>query len=137
LRLSRFGHKVDQPVRNEDHLPRIAILEVASNALRALRSLERVRLVEPGGHLDPVAGLAVDLDHQRHLRVGKRALIFAPFMFAVVWILRPEGAAAASVVVQTIVLLGFFLPFSYLMDRMLYRSFARRTGAPRDAGRRR
>ena len=61
-------------------------------------------------------------------RVGKRALIFAPFMFVVVWILRPEGAAPASVVVQTLVLLGFFLPFSYLMDSLMYRSYLRRTG---------
>jgi hypothetical protein len=61
-------------------------------------------------------------------RVGKRALIFAPFMFAVVWILRPEGATPATVVVQTLVLLGFFLPFSYLMDSVMYRSYLRRTG---------
>ena len=61
-------------------------------------------------------------------RVGKRALIFAPFMFAVVWILRPEGTAAASTVVNTVVLLGFFLPFSYLMDSIMYRSYLRRTG---------
>jgi hypothetical protein len=61
-------------------------------------------------------------------RVGKRALIFAPFMFVVVWILRPQGAPAASVVVQTIVLLGFFLPFSYLMDSLMYRTYLRRTG---------
>jgi hypothetical protein len=61
-------------------------------------------------------------------RVGKRALVFAPFMFVVVWILRPEGAPAASVVVQTLVLLGFFLPFSYLMDSLMYRTYLRRTG---------
>jgi hypothetical protein len=61
-------------------------------------------------------------------RVGKRALIFAPFMFAVIWILRPEGAAPATVVVNTIVLLGFFLPFSYLMDSIMYRSYLKRTG---------
>lgn len=61
-------------------------------------------------------------------RIGKRALIFAPFMFAVVWILRPEGANAATAVVQTLVLLGFFLPFSYLMDSVMYRSYLRRTG---------
>jgi hypothetical protein len=45
-----------------------------------------------------------------------------------VWILRPEGAPAASVVVQTLVLLGFFLPFSYLMDSLMYRTYLRRTG---------
>ena len=61
-------------------------------------------------------------------RVGKRALIFAPFMFAVVWLLRPEGAPPASAVVQTVVLLSFFLPFSYLMDSLMYRAYLRRTG---------
>lgn len=61
-------------------------------------------------------------------RVGRRAAIFAPLMFLVVWILRPEGATAASTVVQTVVLLGFFLPFSYLMDSLMYRSYLRRTG---------
>ena len=69
-------------------------------------------------------------------RVGKRALIFAPFMFVVVWILRPEGAPAASAVVQTIVLLGFFLPFSYLMDTLMYRTYLRRTGQTAESGRR-
>lgn len=61
-------------------------------------------------------------------RVGKRGLIFAPFMFAVVWILKPEGATAVTSVVNTVVLLGFFLPFSYLMDSIVYRSHLRRTG---------
>jgi hypothetical protein len=69
-------------------------------------------------------------------RVGKRALIFAPFMFVVVWILRPEGAPAASAVVQAIVLLGFFLPFSYLMDSLMYRSYLRRTGQTEQTSRR-
>lgn len=61
-------------------------------------------------------------------RVGKRGLIFAPFMFAVVWILKPEGSTAVTSVVNTVVLLGFFLPFSYLMDSIVYRSYLRRTG---------
>jgi hypothetical protein len=67
-------------------------------------------------------------------RVGKRALIFAPFMFVVVWILRPEGAPAAQAVVQTAVLLGFFLPFSYLMDSLMYRAYVRRTGQAGQTG---
>ena len=68
------------------------------------------------------------IDPRSWARVGKRALIFAPFMFVVVWVLRPEGAPPASAVIQTIVLLGFFLPFSYLMDSLMYRSYLRRTG---------
>jgi hypothetical protein len=64
-------------------------------------------------------------------RVGRRAAIFAPVMFIVVWILKPEGATSASVVVQTVVLLGFFLPFSYVMDSLMYRAYLRRTGQNR------
>ncbi|MDQ3823544.1 MAG: hypothetical protein M3321_09925 [Actinomycetota bacterium] len=69
-------------------------------------------------------------------RVGKRALIFAPFMFVVVWLLKPEDAPAAGAVVQTLVLLGFFLPFSYLMDSMMYRAYLRRTGQTAESRRR-
>jgi hypothetical protein len=70
-------------------------------------------------------------------RVGKRAALFAPFMFIVVWILRPEGAAPASAIVQTVILLGFFLPFSYLMDSLMYRAYLRRTGQAAAADRKR
>jgi hypothetical protein len=76
------------------------------------------------------------IDPPSWARVGKRALIFAPFMFAVVWILRPDGAPAASAVIQTIVLLGFFLPFSYLMDSMMHRAYLRRTGQSGEGRRR-
>ena len=68
------------------------------------------------------------IDPPSWTRVGKRALIFAPFMFVVVWILRPDGAPAATAVVNALVLLGFFVPFSYLMDSLMYRAYVRRTG---------
>jgi hypothetical protein len=61
-------------------------------------------------------------------RVGKRALVFAPFMFVVVYLLRPESAGVPTVIVQVLVLLAFFLPFSYLMDSIVYRTYLRRTG---------
>jgi hypothetical protein len=61
-------------------------------------------------------------------RVAKRGLIFAPFMFVVLWILRPSGVGPAQIVVNTVVLLGFFLPFSYVMDSVMYRTYLRRTG---------
>jgi hypothetical protein len=61
-------------------------------------------------------------------RVGKRAAVFAPFMFIVVYLLRPEGAGLLGVVLQVLVLLAFFLPFSYLMDSVVYRMYVKRTG---------
>jgi hypothetical protein len=61
-------------------------------------------------------------------RVGKRALIFAPLMLVVVYLLQGKKHDYRQAVVQTIILLAFFLPFSYLMDTMMYRSFRKRLG---------
>jgi hypothetical protein len=58
-------------------------------------------------------------------RTGKRALLFFPLMLAVVFLLSPELATAAKVF-NTLVLMAFFVPFSYLMDAMMWRSFQRR-----------
>jgi hypothetical protein len=63
-------------------------------------------------------------------RVGRRAAIFAPVMLVIVYLLRPKDASAASVIVQVAVLLAFFLPFSYLMDSLMYRNYRKRIGDP-------
>ncbi len=63
-------------------------------------------------------------------RVGKRGLIFAPLMFLMLGFLG-RNLTVAQRVTQTIILLGFFLPFSYLMDALMYRSYRKRVG---DAG---
>lgn len=60
-------------------------------------------------------------------RIGKRALIFAPLMFVTVSLLNREQTLAQHVV-MTVFLLAFFLPFSYVMDSIMYRSFQKRTG---------
>ena len=65
-------------------------------------------------------------------RVGRRALIFAPLMFVTVSLLGRKLTIGQRVV-ETLFLLVFFLPFSYFMDSMVYRSYLRRTGqAPPD-----
>jgi hypothetical protein len=61
-------------------------------------------------------------------RVGKRGLIFAPLMFLTVSFLS-KGLSLTTRLYQTAFLLAFFLPFSYLMDSIMYRSYQRRTGA--------
>jgi hypothetical protein len=60
-------------------------------------------------------------------RVGRRALIFAPLMFITVSLLG-RGLTIGQRVVETLFLLVFFLPFSYVMDTVVYRSYLRRTG---------
>lgn len=69
-------------------------------------------------------------------RVGRRALIFAPLMFLTIRLLERKEPIQDSIV-RTVVLLALFLPFSYVMDSMLYRSHLRRTGAKPANGKKR
>jgi hypothetical protein len=68
-------------------------------------------------------------------RVGRRALIFSPLMFITIRLLEKNEPLSASIF-RTVVLLALFLPFSYVMDAMLYRSHQRRM-ASRDDGKKR
>jgi len=63
-------------------------------------------------------------------RVAKRGLIFAPLMFITIRLLE-RGEPIAASVFRTVFLLLVFLPFSYVMDSFLYRSYQRRTQAKR------
>ena len=58
-------------------------------------------------------------------RVGRRALIFAPLMFITIRLLE-RGEPIMASVFRTLFLLLIFLPFSYVMDAVLYRSYQRR-----------
>ena len=58
-------------------------------------------------------------------KTGKRALLFFPLMLAVVFLLSPELTVVQKVF-NTVVLMGFFVPFSYFMDTMMWRSAQRR-----------
>jgi hypothetical protein len=60
-------------------------------------------------------------------RVAKRGLIFAPLMFLTVTFLS-GGLTLTQRLVNTAFLLGFFLPFSYVMDALMYRMASRRAG---------
>jgi hypothetical protein len=61
-------------------------------------------------------------------RVAKRGLIFAPLMFLTVTFLSGDLTVAQRVV-NTVFLLAFFLPFSYLMDTLMYRMAQKRATA--------
>ena len=61
-------------------------------------------------------------------RTLRRSLIFFPLMLVVVFLLSSDSeATTAGKVIQTLVLMGFFIPFSYLMDSMMWRSYQRRS----------
>ena len=58
-------------------------------------------------------------------RVLKRTGIFAPLLFLVVWITSPHLTTIQKLT-QTAFLLSLFIPFSYLLDVLLYRALLRR-----------
>jgi hypothetical protein len=60
-------------------------------------------------------------------RVAKRGILFAPVMFLLLTFLSNELTLAQRAG-QTVLLLAFFLPFSYAMDTLMYRMFVRRGG---------
>jgi hypothetical protein len=63
-------------------------------------------------------------------RTGRRGLLFFPLMLIVVFLISPDLSTGGKVV-NTIVLMAFFLPFSYFMDTMMWRSYQRRLAGPK------
>jgi len=66
-------------------------------------------------------------------RTLKRGLLFFPLMLIVIFFL-PSDLSTAGKVANALVLMAFFLPFSYFMDSVVWRSHKRRlakTGEPK------
>ncbi len=58
-------------------------------------------------------------------RTLKRGLIFAPIMFATVLLLSPKLSMSAKIG-QTLFIVAIFVPFSYLLDGIFFRSAKKR-----------
>jgi hypothetical protein len=59
-------------------------------------------------------------------KVFRRAAIFAPVLFAFVYLTSRDRLSVVGVVLNTLILVAFFIPFSYLVDTMVYRLVMRR-----------
>jgi hypothetical protein len=59
-------------------------------------------------------------------RVLRRAAIFAPLILVVVFLTSGQDTTVAAKVYTAVVLLAFFIPFSYVVDVFMYRVFQRR-----------
>jgi hypothetical protein len=66
-------------------------------------------------------------------RVFKRGALFAPIFLATVMLLAGDRLTFVGAVLQTVFLLAIFVPFSYFMDRLVWRAHEKRR--LRDAGR--
>ena len=64
--------------------------------------------------------------HRRGGASLKRGAIFAPIFLATVLLLAGDRLSFAGAVVQTLFLLAVFVPFSYFMDRLVWRSHEKR-----------
>lgn len=64
-------------------------------------------------------------------RVTKRGLMFAPIFFVVVYLLGGSKMTVVGLIVQTLLLLVVFVPFSYFMDSLVWRSYQRRLAKER------
>ena len=69
-------------------------------------------------------------------RTLKRGLIFAPIMFATVLLLSPKLSMSAKIG-QTAFIVAVFIPFSYFLDGIFYRSHLKRAAKREQAGGRR
>lgn len=59
-------------------------------------------------------------------RVLRRAGIFAPILFVFVYLTAQDRLTVMGMLFNTLVLVAFFIPFSYLVDTMVYRLMIRR-----------
>ena len=66
-------------------------------------------------------------------RVFKRAAIFGPIMFVLLFALGGNGVSTQAKILNAVFLIVVFIPFSYLTDRLIYRSVQKRQ--QRDSGR--
>jgi len=73
----------------------------------------------------PAARAARVIEPPSLRRTARRGLLFFPLMLVTV-ILLGDNLTLAQQIAQTVVLMAFFLPFSYFMDTMVYRSYQRR-----------
>jgi hypothetical protein len=59
-------------------------------------------------------------------KVLKRGAIFAPIFLATVILLGGNKMSFTAALVQTVLLIGVFIPFSYFMDRVVWRQHQKR-----------
>jgi hypothetical protein len=59
-------------------------------------------------------------------RVLKRTAIFAPLILVVVFLTSADDSTTGAKVYTALMLLAFFIPFSYLVDVIMYRTLTRR-----------
>jgi hypothetical protein len=61
-------------------------------------------------------------------RILRRGMIFAPFVFLFVYLTGRNDLSTIGIVMNTVVILAFLLPFMFLVDSLVYRMALKRYG---------
>jgi hypothetical protein len=104
--------------------------------------VERLRDLEKRGGENGAKSATVPVDRRGRpiqkptlQRVLRRTAIFAPVLLLFVYLTSGNRLSMAGVVLNTVILIAFFMPFSYLVDTMVYRMVTRRYERERGAKR--
>ena len=92
------------------------------------------RKAEPGARRRAPARAGREAQPPSWQRTLKRGLVFAPVMFVVVMLLSGDLTLAQQLF-QTGFIVAIFIPFSYFLDSVLYRSYKKRVERQADAER--
>ncbi len=106
--------------------------EEAAELIGATQSPKAAK-TERAARKQPAARAGRTIEPPSMRRTLKRGMLFAPLMLVTVHILDP-GVPWGTKIVSTAPLLLFFLPFSYFLDTMVYRSYQKRMGRDEPKG---
>jgi hypothetical protein len=92
------------------------------------RPAERERDADGRGRRDagPIDRRGRPLPKPTFQRSLRRTAMFAPFIAIFLYITGGDELTVFGVIVNTLVILAFFLPFSYFIDRLIYNALVRR-----------
>jgi len=96
------------------------------------RPVARAGTKEPAKPQGPIDRRGRPIPKPSWRRVVKRTAIFAPLILAVVFLLGGNEVSTGAKVYNAIVLIAFFMPFSYMVDVLMYRMMSRRSQRPPD-----
>ena len=92
------------------------------------RHPDRERAIGKGqGEKRPLrAGRGREIPKPSFQRVAKRTAIFAPLILVVVFLTSGDEVTTGGKIFTAATLLAFFIPFSYMVDVLMYRLLSRR-----------
>ena len=106
-------------------------VEVDPSELKAERDAKPAR--KAATRRQPAARSRRTVQPPSFQRVLKRGLLFAPVMYLTLSLIGGgPNQTLQGRILQTAMLLAFFLPFSYVMDKLAWRTYQRRLGNPPD-----